>query len=124
MPCFPLSHILPRSDGPKQTDILMAAEQQQEPGGRRFVTLSCSSRSYPPVTYYSWFKKMSDKQEDLNVKVSTNQNHTVYSDNPGYYFCVAENEMGQKSSILVSLFAERESLQGHVFVCECVCLFC
>lgn len=99
----------------------MAAEKQ-EPSGRRFVTLSCSSRSYPPVDHYSWFKKTSDKQEGLGVKVSEHQNHTVYSDDPSYYYCVAKNKMGKKLSVLVSPFVERESLH-FVFVCECVCLF-
>lgn len=101
----------------------MAAEQQQEPDGKRFVTLSCSSRGYPPVSHYSWFKKTSDKQEDPTVRVSQSQNHTVYSDNPGHYYCVAENELGQQSSAPVSLFVERESLESRVSVCECVCPF-
>lgn len=98
----------------------MAAEQQM-PDGRRSVTLSCSSHSYPPVNRYLWFKKTSYKEEAHTV--SEHQNHTVHSDDPGYYYCVAKNEIGQKSSVPVSLFVERESLQGRVFVCECVCLF-
>lgn len=96
----------------------MAAEQQG-PDGRRSVMLSCSSHSYPPINHYSWFK-MSDKQEGPGDRVSESQNHTVYSDGPGYYYCVAKNEMDQQSSIPVSLFVERESLRGPVFVCVSV----
>lgn len=82
--------------------------------------LSCSSHSYPPISHYSWFMKKSDKQEGPGDRVSESQNHTVYSDGPGYYYCVAKNEMDQQSSIPVSLFVERESLRGPVFVCVSV----
>ncbi|XP_074508726.1 B-cell receptor CD22 isoform X2 [Sebastes fasciatus] len=84
---------------PKHTKITRTAEQQQ-PDGTRSVTLSCSSQSYPPVTEYSWYRKMTERDE----KVSEHQKHTVYSDQPGDYYCTAKNEINQSSSDPLPLF--------------------
>ncbi|XP_029308332.1 B-cell receptor CD22-like [Cottoperca gobio] len=85
---------------PKQTNITTAAEQQR-PDGKRSVTLSCSSHSYPPVTQYSWYKLNAEKGD---VNVYGRQNYTVYSDQPGVYYCIAKNEINQRSSDRVHLF--------------------
>ncbi|KAK9514184.1 hypothetical protein VZT92_027669 [Zoarces viviparus] len=84
---------------PKHTKITTGAEHQKS-DGRRSVTLSCSSQSYSPVTY-SWHKM---KAEEGDEKVSDRQSYTVYSDQPGVYYCVTKNEMGQRSSEPVHLF--------------------
>ncbi|XP_037642070.1 B-cell receptor CD22 isoform X2 [Sebastes umbrosus] len=84
---------------PKHTKITRTAEQQQ-PDGTRSVTLSCSSQSYPPVTDYSWYRKMTERDE----RVSEHQKHTVYSDQPGDYYCTAKNEINQSSSDPLPLF--------------------
>ncbi|XP_041797521.1 B-cell receptor CD22 isoform X2 [Chelmon rostratus] len=89
---------------PKHTNITREAEQKQ-PKGRSSVRLNCSSDSYPPATEYSWYKKRKDKQGD--VKVFDRQSYTVYSDKPGVYYCIAKNELSQKSSDPVELFVDR-----------------
>ncbi|XP_035862371.1 B-cell receptor CD22 isoform X2 [Sander lucioperca] len=85
---------------PKHTNITRAAEQQQ-PDGTRSVELSCSSHSYPPVTQYSWYKI---KAEEGDEKVSNHQTYTVYSNEPGSYYCIAKNEINQRKSDPVHLF--------------------
>lgn len=97
--------ILLSSDAPKQTNITRAAEQQQ-PEGKRSVTLSCSSDGYPEVTDYSWYRKTKDGEED--VKVFAGQKYTVSSDQPGHYYCVGKNYINQRSSEAVPLFVDRE----------------
>ncbi|XP_026172633.1 B-cell receptor CD22 [Mastacembelus armatus] len=91
--------------GPKKTNITTSAEQQK-PDGRSYVVLSCSSDSYPLVTSYLWYKK--DKREFM---LFNQQNYTVYSDNPGDYYCIAKNEIGQGSSELVHLFVNRHLMK-------------
>ncbi|XP_023186962.1 B-cell receptor CD22-like isoform X1 [Xiphophorus maculatus] len=81
---------------PKWTTIIKG-EEQQHLGGRRSVTLSCSSYSYPPA-YYIWYNKTD------NTQVSRKQNLTVYSHQAGEYYCTAKNEIGQIKSDSVSLF--------------------
>lgn len=83
-------------DAPKWTTIIKG-EEQQHLGGRRSVTLSCSSYSYPPANYI-WHNKTD------NTQVSRKQNLTVYSHQAGEYYCTAKNEIGQIKSDSVSLF--------------------
>ncbi|RVE55540.1 hypothetical protein OJAV_G00235260, partial [Oryzias javanicus] len=80
---------------PKLTTIIKGEEQLHD--GKRFVTLICSSLCDPPATYV-WYKK----QE--NEKVSDGKNLTVFSDQAGEYYCVAENEIGQEYSASIRLF--------------------
>lgn len=91
----------------------MRAAEQQHPDGTSSVTLICSSHSYPPVSY-SWYKKTEEKERA--IKVSSQRNFTVYSDKPGIYYCIAKNEINQRSSDPVELFVDREWMQGHVSV--------
>ncbi|XP_035528337.1 B-cell receptor CD22 isoform X2 [Morone saxatilis] len=88
---------------PKHTKITRAAEQQL-PGGITSVMLSCSSQSYPEIKQYRWYKKMEDKDDE---KLSDSQNYTVYSNQPGLYYCTAENEINVKQSDPVLLFVDR-----------------
>lgn len=99
----------PCPDAPKLTFISRAAEQQQ-PDGRSYVMLSCSSHCYPPVSQYSWFKRVKDDPENRDTLMSSHQNFTVYSDTPGYYYCRTRNEMGERSSDSEPLFVEGEVL--------------
>ncbi|XP_072249885.1 B-cell receptor CD22 [Leuresthes tenuis] len=81
---------------PKHTTIIKGKEQQQA-DGRTAVMLTCSSYSYPPAKYF-W------KTTTEGKKVSEKQNFTVYSHQPGQYYCVAINEMGQNVSDPIKLF--------------------
>ncbi|XP_060936970.1 B-cell receptor CD22-like [Limanda limanda] len=97
---------------PKHTNITESAEKQ-EPDGRSSVMLSCFSHSFPPVQHYSWYRK--SQGEEKNEIVSEHQNHTVYSNQSGVYYCVAQNEINQSSSDPVHLF-ERDSLDILMFI--------
>ncbi|KAM4579837.1 B-cell receptor CD22 [Odontesthes bonariensis] len=81
---------------PKHTTIIKREEQQQ-PDGRSAVMLTCSSSCYPPAKYF-WKNTTEGKQ------ISEKQNFTVYSHQPGEYYCVAINEMGQSVSEPIKLF--------------------
>lgn len=70
------------------------------------MTLSCSSVCYPPAQHYSWYKKANHNGKD--VKVSENQNHTVYSDELGIYYCSARNEISEGLSDPMPLFLSGE----------------
>ncbi|KAL6109578.1 siglec1 [Pungitius sinensis] len=84
---------------PKLTKVTETEHWQAE--GKSFVKLSCSSHSYPPVTWYAWYRK---NDQEPNEKVSDHQRYTVSSDKPGSYYCVARNEMNQTQSSPVHLF--------------------
>ncbi|XP_060936973.1 B-cell receptor CD22-like [Limanda limanda] len=86
---------------PKHTHITESAEKQ-EPDGRSSVMLSCFSHSFPPVQHYSWYRKSQGEEKDEIV--SENQNHTVYSNQPGVYYCLAQNEVDHNLSDPVHLF--------------------
>ncbi|KAM8869853.1 B-cell receptor CD22-like isoform 1-T3 [Spinachia spinachia] len=90
---------------PKLTKV--TETQHRRADGRSFVTLSCSSQSYPPVTQYAWYKKNGEEQ---NEEVSDRQNHTVYSDQPGSYYCVAWNGNYRRASRPVRLFERNGTL--------------
>lgn len=110
---FPLSPTILCLDGPKHTEIMRAAEQ---PNGGSSVRLICSSHSYPPIKSYRWYKK-AEKHETTDKKMSDRQNHTVFSNEPGIYYCVAKNEISEMLSDPVQLFVDREWIQGCVSVC-------
>ncbi|XP_060936642.1 B-cell receptor CD22-like [Limanda limanda] len=102
---------------PKHTNITKSAEKQ-ELDGRSSVMLSCFSHSFPPVQHYSWYRKSQGEEKD--ELVSKYQNHTVYSDQPGVYYCIAQNEVDQRSSDPVHLF-ERNYL--HILKFPLLALF-
>ncbi|XP_071326037.1 B-cell receptor CD22 isoform X2 [Trachinotus anak] len=86
---------------PKHTNITRSAVKQER-DGRSSVTLRCSSQSYPPISKYFWYKKINSKERD--ELVSMNQIYTVYSNQPGVYYCIAKNDINEKSSDPVELF--------------------
>ncbi|XP_047196686.1 uncharacterized protein LOC118113416 [Hippoglossus stenolepis] len=80
----------------------MKSSEKQELDGRSSVMLSCISHSFPPVQHYSWYRKSQGEEKD--ELVSEHQNHTVYSNQPGVYYCIAKNEVNQSLSDPVHLF--------------------
>ncbi|XP_053288268.1 Fc receptor-like protein 5 [Pleuronectes platessa] len=97
---------------PKHTHITESAEKQ-ELDGRSSVMLSCFSHSFPPVQHYSWYRK-SQGEERMEI-VSKHQNHTVYSNQSGVYYCIAQNEVDHSLSDPVHLF-ERDYLENLRFL--------
>uniref|UniRef100_A0A3P8RZA3 B-cell receptor CD22 n=1 Tax=Amphiprion percula TaxID=161767 RepID=A0A3P8RZA3_AMPPE len=103
---------------PKHATILKGEEQQS--GRTRSVTLSCITQCYPEVRQYLWYKKTYDKKGD--EKVSESQNFTVYSDQKGEYYCIAENEINQKTSDPIRLFDDRLMMAVKIFCLICLLL--
>ncbi|XP_053289618.1 sialoadhesin [Pleuronectes platessa] len=97
---------------PKHTHITESAEKQ-ELDGRSSVMLSCFSHSFPPVQHYSWYRKSQGEEKD--ELVSEHQNHIVYSNQSGVYYCIAQNEVDQSLSDPVHLF-ERDYLENLRFL--------
>ncbi|XP_053289648.1 B-cell receptor CD22 isoform X1 [Pleuronectes platessa] len=97
---------------PKHTHITESAEKQ-ELDGRSSVMLICFSHSFPPVQHYSWYRKSQGEEKD--ELVSKHQNHTVYSNQSGVYYCVAQNEIDHALSDPVHLF-ERDYLENLRFL--------
>ncbi|XP_068179323.1 B-cell receptor CD22-like isoform X2 [Antennarius striatus] len=98
---------------PKEASITRS-EEQQHPDGMRSVMLSCSSRSFPAIRRYAWYKKVEGEQRD--VKVSDEQNYTVDSDLPGVYYCAAENEINGTLSDPVRMFDDRGFMKHLKFI--------
>ncbi|XP_053289511.1 sialic acid-binding Ig-like lectin 14 [Pleuronectes platessa] len=94
------------------THITESAEKQ-ELDGRSSVMLSCFSHSFPQVQHYSWYRKSQGEEKD--ELVSEHQNHTVYSNQSGVYYCIAQNEVDHSLSDPVHLF-ERNYLENLRFL--------
>ncbi|XP_062250798.1 B-cell receptor CD22-like [Platichthys flesus] len=97
---------------PKHTHIKESAERE-ELDGRSSVMLSCFSHIFPPVQLYSWYRRSPGEEKDEIV--SEHQNHTVYSNQSGVYYCIAQNEVDQSLSDPVRLF-ERDYLENLRFL--------
>ncbi|XP_062254421.1 sialic acid-binding Ig-like lectin 12 [Platichthys flesus] len=92
---------------------IMESAEKQELDGRSSVMLSCFSHSFPPVQHYSWYRKSQGEEKD--ELVSKHQNHTVYSNQSGVYYCIAQNEADHSLSDPVHLF-ERDYLENLRFL--------
>lgn len=93
----------PTSDAPKHTKIIQSTKKT-DGSGMSYVELSCSTQCYPPVEKYIWYKKEKNTKTDEKIYKYKGQNYTVYSNQPGVYFCIAKNEIGEKQSDPVNLF--------------------
>ncbi|KTF85697.1 hypothetical protein cypCar_00042948, partial [Cyprinus carpio] len=62
------------------------------------VYLTCSADAYPPATDYKWYR------EDNTTVLSYQQNFTVWPENPGMYYCTADNAIGKSRSDHIMLF--------------------
>ncbi|XP_042610836.1 B-cell receptor CD22-like isoform X2 [Cyprinus carpio] len=62
------------------------------------VHLTCSADAYPPATDYKWYR------EDNTTVLSYQQNFTVWPENPGMYYCTADNVIGKSRSKSIMLF--------------------
>lgn len=68
--------------------------------GRSYITLMCSVQCYPPATQYTWYMEEKGKQR----RVHDGQTHTVFSNQPGVYYCVARNAINERRSDPIQLF--------------------
>ncbi|XP_025766976.1 B-cell receptor CD22 isoform X3 [Oreochromis niloticus] len=84
--------------GPKFTKIEKVKEVQHD--DVTIVTLRCITQCYPEVEQYSWYRRIDKKSEE----VANKQTISVSSDQPGEYYCVAKNEIGERSSEPIKLF--------------------
>ncbi|XP_061738825.1 B-cell receptor CD22-like [Nerophis ophidion] len=104
---------------PKDTRITQAAEQQLS-DGMSSVTLSCSSHSFPPIKQYFWYKK-TEGSDGADKEVSDSQNFTVLSDQPGIYYCVAQNDIDERKSEDVRVFLDRTLMRALIFLIRLLC---
>ncbi|XP_044214764.1 B-cell receptor CD22 isoform X1 [Thunnus albacares] len=102
---------------PKHTNITKVVEQQLT-NGTRVVMLTCSSHCYPPVKQYVWYMKMDGNSKDKTV--SSGQNYSVSSNQPGVYYCIAENEIGGKMSDPYELFLDGVLKKVLIFSFGCL----
>ncbi|XP_067456923.1 B-cell receptor CD22 isoform X3 [Thunnus thynnus] len=102
---------------PKHTNITKVVEQQLT-NGTRVVMLTCSSHCYPPVKQYEWYMKMDGNSKDK--RVSSRQSYRVFSNQPGVYYCIAENEIGRKMSDPYELFLDGVLKKVLIFSFGCL----
>ncbi|RXN06217.1 B-cell receptor CD22-like isoform X1 [Labeo rohita] len=70
------------------------------------VHLTCSADAYPPVTVFKWYR-----EEDNKTVLSHEQNFTAQPQNPGTYYCTADNDIGNSRSKNIILFISSNSLK-------------
>uniref|UniRef100_A0A8C2IX98 B-cell receptor CD22 n=1 Tax=Cyprinus carpio TaxID=7962 RepID=A0A8C2IX98_CYPCA len=63
------------------------------------VHLTCSADAYPPTTDYKWYR-----EENNTTVLSYQQNFIVWPENPGMYYCTADNAIGKSRSKSIMLF--------------------
>ncbi|XP_055015177.1 sialoadhesin-like isoform X2 [Boleophthalmus pectinirostris] len=68
------------------------------------VNLSCSSRAWPPVQSFSWFRVTS--QGPQRVHEGNVYSLIFNSANQGEYFCQAKNQVGEQNSPTINLQSE------------------
>ncbi|XP_073340764.1 B-cell receptor CD22-like [Pagrus major] len=88
---------------PAEVKVKYAPKYVNVMNGKSLVVLTCSSDCYPPVRKYSWYRKKSAENKKGEY-VSSGPSRKVYSDDPGHYYCIAENDIDKKSSDPVQLF--------------------
>ncbi|XP_076017166.1 B-cell receptor CD22-like [Genypterus blacodes] len=80
------------SYGPKDTSASISPSNFVSPGSR--VNLTCSSRSNPPVSSFTWFMNTTDGA----VYISEGDFHSFNVNTSGIYYCMATNDFGHQTS--------------------------
>nr|XP_015224272.1 PREDICTED: B-cell receptor CD22-like [Lepisosteus oculatus] len=83
---------------PKNTTVVYNLSGQKTPKG--MIWLMCSSKGYPPVNRYRWYKVNDRKVETF---VSHDQNITVTNAERVSYYCIAYNDVSNQQSSLQAL---------------------
>ncbi|CAJ1062796.1 B-cell receptor CD22 [Xyrichtys novacula] len=99
---------------PKLTEI-QTGEEEQQPDGRSSVTLSCVTQSFPAAHQFSWYKQK-EAEDKKDQKILEHQTLTVFSDNPGTYYCIAKNEIDDKKSEPIQVFVDKGYLRILIFI--------
>lgn len=116
--CVSFSFLFLCLDGPKFTKIEKEKEEQHDE--LTGVKLRCISQCYPEVTQYSWYQRI-NKKESKNVANGTDI--FVRSDQPGEYYCVAKNEIGERSSEPIKLFDGEWIPKALTFISTVHCFY-
>uniref|UniRef100_UPI003AABDAF5 B-cell receptor CD22-like n=1 Tax=Centroberyx gerrardi TaxID=166262 RepID=UPI003AABDAF5 len=87
---------------PKHAEIVVL-NSTSLPDGMRSVVLSCRSHSFPPINRYLLYRI---EKGDKHTFVAEQQNHTVYSNQSGIYYCVAGNGIATKTSETLKVFLD------------------
>ncbi|XP_075997785.1 sialic acid-binding Ig-like lectin 14 [Genypterus blacodes] len=80
------------SYGPKDTSASISPSNVMSRGSR--VNLTCSSRSNPPATSFTWFMNTKDGA----VYVSEGRVYSFNVTTSGIYYCMATNDFGHQTS--------------------------
>ncbi|XP_071376433.1 B-cell receptor CD22-like [Centroberyx affinis] len=96
---------------PKHAEIVVL-NSTSLPGGMRSVVLSCRSHSFPPINRYLLYRI---EDGDKHKFVAEQQNHTVYSNQSGTYYCIAENKIASKTSETLKVFLDRGFIKALKF---------
>ncbi|CAL1612611.1 unnamed protein product [Knipowitschia caucasica] len=78
---------------PKHTTVLVEGNTSVS------LTLSCSSRAWPPDLSFSWFRLSPQGPQRVHEGDLYTINHT----SPGRYFCQAKNQVGDQNSTVLTL---------------------
>ncbi|KAK7922325.1 hypothetical protein WMY93_009227 [Mugilogobius chulae] len=87
---------------PKDTSLWLKANPSLSVGEK--VNMSCSSRAWPPVHSFSWFRVSS--QGPQRVYGGQIYSFIFNSTTQGEYFCQAKNQVGQQNSPTIKLQTE------------------
>ncbi|XP_076017163.1 B-cell receptor CD22-like isoform X1 [Genypterus blacodes] len=109
------------SYGPKDTSASISPSNFVSPGSR--VNLTCSSRSNPPVSSFTWFMNTTDGA----VYVSEGDFYSFSVTTSGIYYCMATNDFGHQTSPEIHVNIEGEPqwkpvLGGIIGIIVLICL--
>ncbi|XP_041037116.1 myelin-associated glycoprotein-like [Carcharodon carcharias] len=121
------SQIISIEHSPKETEVRVVGGQLAIREGDN-VTLSCFSKSNPPVANYSWFRLGSNNWTEVITNSPSVNLGPVTRDNDTWFYCRAENALGSSDSSPLFISAEYAAVAERHSGCaggaevECVCV--